>query len=244
MTLYVPTTAPPELADDLVTTWVARFDGTPYALVPDGCVDLLWIDNGTGWLCGPETSGWATALPAGTEAVGVRFRPGRAREVFGLDTTEIVDRRVPLADLLGSRTARGVIQHVGEAGDLGARAAVLRDFARDRLAGAPDPDPVSRAVTGLLDEDITRGVPELAAAIGLGERQFRRRCEAAFGYGPSTLRRILRLQRFLRLARHPAATRDLATLAAMAGYTDQPHLYRDCREIAGVPPKALIARPT
>lgn len=244
MTLYVPTVAPPELADDLVTTWVARFDGSRYALVPDGCVDVLWIDNGTAWLCGPETAGWAYDPPPGTESVGVRFRPGRAREVFRLETTEILNRRVELADVLGSRAARDIVQHVGEAGHPGARAAVLREFVRDRLADAPDPDPVARAVTGLLDEDITRGVPELTAATGLGERQLHRRCQAAFGYGPATLRRILRLQRFLRLGRHPAATRDLATLAAMAGYTDQSHLYRDCRAIAGVTPKALIARPT
>jgi AraC-like DNA-binding protein len=242
MTLYVPTAPPPELAGDLVTTWVMKFDGTPYTLVPDGCVDVLWIDNGTAWLCGPETAGWRYSPPAGTEAVGVRFQPGRAREVFGLDTDEISNRRVELADVLGARTARGVIQRVGDAGHPGARAVALRDFVRDRLTDAPEPDPVARAVTALLDEDIARGVPELATELGMGDRQLRRRCVAAFGYGPATLRRILRLQRFMRLGRHPAATVDLAHLAAMAGYTDQPHLYRDCRAIARVSPRDLIGR--
>ncbi len=35
-------------------------------------------------------------------------------------------------------------------------------------------------------------VPAMADAIGLSERQLHRRCLSAFGYGPSTLRRILR----------------------------------------------------
>lgn len=58
------------------------------------------------------------------------------------------------------------------------------------------------------------------------------------GYSPKTLARTLRLQRFLALA-GPGG--DLARLAAEAGYADQPHLTRDCVELAGLPAAALLA---
>jgi len=68
----------------------------------------------------------------------------------------------------------------------------------------------------------------LAAEVGLSERQLRRRCGTAFGYPPSVLRRLLRLQRFLRSAIAITPERpSLAVLAAAAGYADQAHLARE-----------------
>jgi AraC-like DNA-binding protein len=50
---------------------------------------------------------------------------------------------------------------------------------------------------------------------------------------------VLRLQRFLRLAERDGD--DLARLAAEAGYSDQAHLTRDCRELCGLPAGALLS---
>ncbi|GGB64488.1 hypothetical protein GCM10011505_51070 [Tistrella bauzanensis] len=47
----------------------------------------------------------------------------------------------------------------------------------------------------------------------------------------------------LSLARnaHAADILGLADLAAAAGYADQPHMTRDCRRLAGLPPARLLA---
>ena len=68
--------------------------------------------------------------------------------------------------------------------------------------------------------------------MGLNERRLHRRCLAAFGYGPKTLARILRMNRAVDLAR---AGTPFATVAVAAGYADQAHLARDVRALAGVP---------
>jgi AraC-like DNA-binding protein len=61
----------------------------------------------------------------------------------------------------------------------------------------------------------------------------------ALGYGPKTLERILRFQRFRALAaRRPYL--GLAELAAVAGYADQSHLTRECRRLAGGTPTSLL----
>jgi len=87
------------------------------------------------------------------------------------------------------------------------------------------------------------GAGELADAVGLSTRQLHRRCTVAFGYGPATLARILRFQRFVRSALGGGHHRSvpLAGLAACAGYADQAHLSRECRAITGETPSALIA---
>jgi AraC-like DNA-binding protein len=104
------------------------------------------------------------------------------------------------------------------------------------------PDPVVEAVVAELnDVGGAARVSGLAQRLGLSERQLRRRCIDMLGYGPKTLDRILRFQRFRALS---ASHRDLglARLAASAGYADQPHLTRECVRLAGETPTALLAR--
>jgi transcriptional regulator GlxA family with amidase domain len=81
-------------------------------------------------------------------------------------------------------------------------------------------------------------VAATADRLGLGARQFHRRSLSAFGYGPKTLARILRLQRALALARAGVA---LADTAARTGFADQAHLARDVRELAGTPMRELLS---
>ncbi|PKW15281.1 helix-turn-helix domain-containing protein [Saccharopolyspora spinosa] len=239
--LYVPSAVAPDLASDLVTGWTADVAGAA-TIVPDGCVDVLWISTGVIRVCGPETSAWSFALPPGTEAVGVRFRAGRAGSVLDFDTAELRNRRASLDDVLGSRPQRLLGDQIGAAEDQRSRLRVLQDHAREWLGAAAPEDSAAETVRRMLVHDSRTTVAEMAEATGLCARQLNRRCVRAFGYGPSMLRRILRLQRFLRMARHPGAPIDLATLAVAAGYTDQPHLSRDCREIARSSPGALVGR--
>jgi AraC-like DNA-binding protein len=80
-------------------------------------------------------------------------------------------------------------------------------------------------------------VPWLMRTLSMSERTLRRRFEQSFGYGPKTLDRILRYQRFLRLAR--GSRQPTAIQAAEAGYADQAHLVRECRRMTGSTPRQL-----
>ncbi len=240
-TWYTPVPAAADLSGHLATTWQARLGGQ-LRLVPDGCVDVLWVGNGTAWVCGPETSAWTFRLPTATPVYGVRFRPGRAGVALGVDVQELYDRRLELSDVLGGRAGRHLVEQVGEARDATAGLAAFQRAVRGWVAGSPEPGPVAGTLPRLLAARPGITVAEVAAELALGDRQLHRQCVRAFGYGPATLRRILRLQRFLALARGSGAGADLACLAVAAGYTDQPHLSRDCRMIAGASPAELAGR--
>ena len=82
----------------------------------------------------------------------------------------------------------------------------------------------------------------LSPGLGVSERQLRRRFDQTVGYGPKTLDRVLRFQRFVsRDAAIAGGDERLARLAADLGYSDQAHLTRDCVALSGLTPSALVA---
>ncbi|GAA3506761.1 helix-turn-helix transcriptional regulator [Streptomyces prasinosporus] len=200
-------------------------------VLPDGCMDLLWHD-GRLLVAGPDTRAHLTGGPPSTWA-GVRFRPGTAPALLGVPAHELRDRRVDLADLWPAAEVRRATARVNAA-DHPARG--LEDLALRRAADAAPPDPVlDRVVTAL---DAGRPVAATADELGLSARQLHRRSLAAFGYGPKTLARVLRLCRALALARSGA---PFAETAARTGYADQAHLSREVRELTGLALRELLA---
>jgi AraC-like DNA-binding protein len=101
-------------------------------------------------------------------------------------------------------------------------------------------DPEMRAAYRLIAAGAPPGaplVPWLGRALGMSERTLRRRFDVAFGYGPKVLDRILRYQRYLRLAEN--SSEGTAILALESGYSDQAHLIRESRRLTGSPPGVL-----
>ncbi|MFB7587570.1 helix-turn-helix domain-containing protein [Streptomyces sp. NPDC056169] len=192
-------------------------------VLPDGCMDLIWAD-GRLLVAGPDTRPYVPGETV-TRYAGIRFAPGEAPAILGVPARELRDRRVPLDAFWGEAAARRLGERIAEDPD---PAAALEALALRRAADAPAPDPLLRAVVARLDAG--RPVAETADAVGLGARQLHRRSLDAFGYGPKTLARILRLQRALALVR---AGVPYADAALRAGCADQAHLARETRALAG-----------
>ena len=240
--MYREQAPPPDLAPLLACTWTTVARGG--RILPDGCADVVW--DGTDLvIAGPATIALDSPVQ-GARVFGVRFRLGAAGAGLGLPAEELADARVPVVD-------------VWRDGESLREAAALRglpgliDALRSRLRVA-ETDPLTRAAAVGLAVLGAR-VGDLGAELGISERQLRRRFADAVGYGPKTLARILRFQRFLALAgdeaalaRVPPASHrwappprvDLAGLAFTAGYADQAHLTRECRRLAGRTPAELV----
>jgi AraC-like DNA-binding protein len=220
----------------------------PGRVLPDGCMDLVVI-GGSLLVAGPDTGPVPVARRAGETVIGVRFHPGAGPAVLGPAASELRDVRVPLEDLWG-RDGRELAERVAAAPPTDGLA-VLQERLLARLAAAPRPDPLVAAAVRLLEgQHVLPGrVGGLGDALGLGERQLRRRFHAAVGYGPKTLARVLRFQRLLELLDRsgpdsPGGARGRASLAeaaAGAGYADQAHMTGECARLAGLTPTALLA---
>jgi transcriptional regulator GlxA family with amidase domain len=113
-----------------------------------------------------------------------------------------------------------------------------------RAGAAAPPDPLVAAAVAWLERDpaAVGRVGALGPAVGLGERQLRRRFLDSVGYGPKTLARVLRFQRLLALLTDDRLGRPtLAEAAARAGYADQAHMTAECTRLAGRSPAAVRA---
>jgi AraC-like DNA-binding protein len=201
-------------------------------VLPDGCSDLIWEQGTGGYVAGPDTGPVRSRTAAGTVIAGARFRPAAGGPALGLPLSELRDQRVPLADLLPAQA-----RLLSDALSPAAAAHALLDVT-GRLVAAGAADPAIARAAALLRDPAAR-TEDIAGRVGLSERQLRRRTHAAAGYGPKTLQRILRFQRFVRTVDASGGALDLAAAAAMAGYADQSHLTRESVALSGLTPAAL-----
>jgi AraC-like DNA-binding protein len=220
---------PPDLAHLVRCLWLRSGSGGEALVLPDGCLDVI-VRDGRALVAGPDTGPVAAALGPGELVAGVRLLPGAGAAALGVPADQLRDRRVALEELWG-RAGREAGERAGD--DPLALAAALRG----RFAPAA-PDPRMLAAARRLARAPATPVPALAAAVGLGERQLRRRFAAAVGYGPKTFGRVARFRRALALVR---AGEPAAAAAFAAGYADQAHMTREMRALAGRTPATLRA---
>lgn len=228
----------------LACVWTAGFGdgGEPHTdrIIPDGCIDVVWT-GGRLTVAGPDTRWTSVSAGAGATFAGIRFKPGAAPAILGVPASAIVDARADGADVLGTRALLLCERLAATASSVEA----AREIESAVIAWLPASAPSNRLVEGAVAALRVGGgatpVARLAKALGASERQLNRGCVAAIGYGPKLLHRVLRLRRFLELAAAPSAP-PLSALAFDAGYADQAHMTRDCRELTGLSPARLRGR--
>jgi AraC-like DNA-binding protein len=221
--------SPAGLSDVVACLWendVVR--DRPQLVIPDGGVELVWLGDEGLQVVGADT-GPHTVAPVGSTVTGIRLRPGAAGSVLGIPASEIRDRRVDLSLLWGddATLTSELMSGASPAHRLGL---LTQEVLRRRAV----PDPLVVAAAGALSQPSAR-VGEVAADLGVSDRQLRRRTLAAIGYGPKTLARVARLRRLISLDGE-----DLAVRAVLAGYASQAHMTEDVRRLTGSTPVRFL----
>ena len=149
-------------------------------VLPDACTDLIWQSGVGAFVAGPDTGPAPAAGRRGPCSSGRGSGPGRA----------------------GPRSAcRSASCSIS-----GCDPADLPALPRGRLPGSLPPEEAMRRVAAIAAEMVTERPPDrlvleaarllglpgaraelVAGQLGIGERQLRRRCQAAVGYGPRML---------------------------------------------------------
>jgi AraC-like DNA-binding protein len=225
-----------EPPDDLRAVVACLWEQRPEAafrrlVVPDGCVDLIWMAEQELVVAGADTGPRSVSLPAGRRTSGLRLRPGAAGSVLGIPASEVRDSQVGgefvagldvalLADALAAATPEGR----------------LRLLAAAARAQRVKPDPLVVAAAGRLARAGFR-VAAVAAGLGTSERQLHRRTLAAVGYSPKVLARVLRLRRLTR-----ASSPSMVDRALAAGDASQAHMSDEVRRLTGLTATEFLAR--
>ncbi|MCR6499752.1 helix-turn-helix domain-containing protein [Shinella sp. CPCC 101442] len=207
--------------------------GARIAVVPDGCVDLLWSEQGF-VIAGPDRTAAFPILAPGTTILGLRFRPGIARHLLRCDLDALAGKVVALDDLR-PRGFNSHHEHLLATGSPMKRLRLLTEIFAKEMHDLPA---IRRDAAAL--ERLSASLPAkaIAAELGVTERTLRRISTAEFGYGPKTLARILRLQTLLgRIGEKNSA---LADLAAETGFADQAHMNRDVLALTSLTPGEIL----
>jgi AraC-like DNA-binding protein len=239
---YIEVAPPPELRHYVQRLWVHPIESPPRSdgrrLLPDGRIDLVWIAGLGVQISGPRTRyEWHQHPPDVPRmlVLGASFHPGAAPQLLRTPAAALVDDRVSL-DAVDPRLAARLDDRLGSAPDARHALATFAEELSRHLRVATTPDPAVRHAVHLL-ESPSASVADAAARAFVSERELQRRFKEHIGYGPKTLQRVLRFQRFMKQI--AVAPVDLAWAAAAAGYSDQSHLSRETRRLAGLTPRQL-----
>lgn len=223
--------------------WTQTITGGPgtysHRVLPDACVDIVFINDSPPILVGPWCASFIADLPRGTQILGVRFHPGRAPDLLAVPGFELRDLSLPLRDVCGRSVLMQFVR-VQDQSSLPAKKAVLEMLMSRWLSSSTPSDRVVRSAIRLLAQHPCTQIDQLCQDMGISTRQLHRRFAASVGYGPKLFQSVLRFQRLLHLAGRSPAGLGLARLAAEAGYADQSHMTRDVLRFSGLPPSALL----
>ena len=238
---YRELSSPASLADCFLCLWEQLIIGSGdyvHRVLPDACVDIVFINEAPPVVVGPWTDPFLARFPAGTRIVGARLQPGRAASILGIPATELLNRSVPLCDLSSARGTRFRLEFDEQTGiSHPVLAAALTRAARSATA----PDAAIMTSIRWLARHPGATVEQLSRRIGISHRQLQRRFSVALGYGPKMFQSVLRFQRLLSCAGRQDGSGRLADLAAVAGYADQAHMTREVQRFAGCTPTAAIS---
>jgi AraC-like DNA-binding protein len=234
---------PRSLGSYLLCLWTQRIFGSrgefAQRVLPDGCIDVVLINDEGPVVIGPWTEPFVARLASGTMIVGARCHPGCAPGLLGLPASTLLNQSVTLRSIWSGAASAPFARVAGES-TLLARRLALEAALLDRLAQAGPIDGGIRAAIEWLAGRPHGRIERLGQWIGISSRQLHRRFAAAVGYGPKMFQSILRFQRLLGLSGRMRPFRNLAQFSVDAGYADQAHMTREVQRFSGTAPTALL----
>jgi AraC-like DNA-binding protein len=220
-------------------------------IVPDGCPELVVQlggavragDEGTelrpqprALVVGQRSRSLLVSPGSAFRTVAVRLRPSALGRVLQDDAHRLTDGWGSLEDLFGQE-GRTLLARVEDAATDVERRGLLARFLRRRLERTRPGLAADGAVEAVRRARGRISVRALRAATGASERTLERAFLREVGLPARTLAAVLRVQAALLLR---DAEPSWALLAAELDYVDQPHLTREFRRVAGLPPGALL----
>lgn len=191
-------------------------------------------------VCGLHTRPALIDARAPMDGVQYALTPLGSRAVLGVTASELHDRPVELAEVLGPAAA-DVVDQLHEARTWAERFAVVDRALVGHLEESVPPVPaeVLEAWRLILTGQGRLPVSALAAHVGWSRRHLSERLRRATGLSPKQLSRVARFEaaRALLTGHVPPA---LARTAALTGYADQSHLDREWRALTGCSPTAWM----
>ena len=153
--------------------------------------------------------------------------------LFRTSAAEFAERHVPLADLVGAG-ADTLHAQLRQAPDGREQLSLLCQWLTTRAANASPVAPLIQHALDGLAQQVSIGA--LVCASHYSHRGFLAQFKHATGLGPKRVARLMRFQRLLQALRLPVPP-TLGDMALEYGFSDQAHMNREFRALAGITPQ-------
>ena len=215
-----------------------------HRVLPDGRCDIILRFQSDGSkpigpifpaIVGAATRFHIVKIEPGIGYVGVRLRPGTARQVLGVDLTEITDQGIRGGAAIAIIPALSALCAPAQSND--ELAMRLDSFVVGRSSEAQI-DPLTSAIINMLHTAGGRlPITEIASLHGVDVRQVHRRIVSGTGLTPKQMAMVIQFHRALRLIIDGRL--DIASAAFEAGYADQAHMTRVFKRMGGFSPAKI-----
>ncbi|WP_406692693.1 helix-turn-helix domain-containing protein [Saccharopolyspora sp. ID03-671] len=226
----------PALAEFVDYYWLVRWNVTEHRqqVVPQPRIHVA-AEDGRLLVHGVSREPFFRTLRGVGHVLGAAFHPGGFRALLKTGVGTISGTVRPAEDVLGHDDRPAAAQILATSDT----ARIVPVFDAYLLACEPEPDPVGREVTALVDQaqrrsDIVRA-EQLAEHAGVSLRSLQRLFAEYVGVGPKW---VVQRSRLLdaTAAAHSGEPVDWAELAANLGFSDQAHLTRVFTQVVGTAP--------
>jgi len=184
----------------------------------------------------------APAIVQGADAwacVELRLTPLGAHRLLGVPMSELANQTVELEQVLPQTRELG--ERLREARRWSQRFDLVDSFLTRRLADSRPTHPgIEWSWHHLYNTHGRAPIGEIAEALGWSHRRLIARFREQIGLTPKLLARVIRFDRAVTAIR-ASEVRGLAEIAFECGYSDQAHLNREFRELAGTSPTTFRA---
>ncbi|MBS1601748.1 MAG: AraC family transcriptional regulator [Bacteroidetes bacterium] len=252
--LFAP---PPSLKDYVSHFWVLEGGGSDReqrtcTVMSNGHPGLIFLERPAAisgfegerlpqlFVFGQATKAGQLSIRGRFSNLGVCFRPGALRSVFGIDAYELTHQNTDIGNLVKTLLA----ERLTDCGSVQQKVSCMAAFLEEQtLRHGSVNDRLNYAVARLQQGE---RLPKVLSDLNLSERSLERLFMTHTGITPVLYIRITRFQAALGLLRRDGAgrarLRSLTDIAHSLGYFDQSHFIRDFKLFSGVTPGVYLRR--
>ena len=212
-------------------------------LIPDACMNILFeLDEASprAVLSGASLRPMVLALKPNTHYFGFKPYSNLGIKSPIVKISELIDTNVDF--LYAFPSAVQMIEELSKTKSFSSRIGIFSRYAGENLIdNLYSPTFVDYLAVMLCSSHESVGLNNIGKVIGYSERHCRERFKDSYGMSPKQYSSIIRFQNVLK-ALIKGAYSDLTSLAVECGYFDQPHLTREFRRYANIPPAKYLKR--
>jgi AraC-like DNA-binding protein len=214
-------------------------------VLPNGRLQVMInLASGQGCVCGLQSHHTVVDTASIPPMLGIVFRPGGGRGLFGAPADDFLNTMVPLEDLWGPRAGElrdRLVETGSSAGQFRVlESGLMRAMQQVGKGGLELHPAVAHALEELRRVPHVQSIIDLARESGLSRRRFSQLFSEQVGTTPKL---FCRLQRFLQIVERTrdGGEIDWADVALAGGYFDQAHMAHEFQEFSGLSPGRYLA---